>query len=172
VHRGLAGRYGELCPPSGGGVGLGMHLYRGLLRYLSAARYRRNFNWSRRTRAANYRAKFVPAARGAGRAPARDPLSLSRPPRPGVAVRASHVFSSRLHPPRKCHCSNIQNGDVHCGAAEWATMWFLCCRRARAATYNSSVILFKSAVTPKIEPAFPSGESPPPLGIRANRCAV
>lgn len=41
------------------------------------------------------------------------------PPAPRPA-REPRVFSLKLHPPQKYHCSNIQNGDVHCGTLEWA----------------------------------------------------
>lgn len=49
---------------------------------------------------------------------ARDPLSVPHPR--FLSLRAGHVFSLKLHPPQKYHCSNIQNGDVHCGTLEWA----------------------------------------------------
>lgn len=60
------------------------------------------------------------------------------------------VFSLKLHPPQKYHCSNIQNGDVHCGTLEWAQCGS--CVAARACCDLQLIRdFFKICRTPKIK---------------------
>lgn len=66
------------------------------------------------------------------------------------SLHESHVFSLKLHPPRKYHCSNIQNGDVHCGTLEWAQCGSYVAARA-CCDFQLARDFFKICRTPKIK---------------------
>lgn len=93
---------------------------------------------------ANYRIEFIFFALG-GEGWRVIPLSFSR-----SFFLSLSQFSLKLHPPQKYHCSNIQNGDVHCGRLEWAQCGS--CVTARAC-YDLQLIrdFFKICRMPKIK---------------------
>lgn len=93
---------------------------------------------------ANYRIEFIFSALSEGRDGARFHC-----PSPVPSFPLS-VFSLKLHPPQKYHCSNIQNGDVHCGTLEWAQCGS--CVAARACCDLQLIRdFFKICRTPKIK---------------------
>lgn len=122
----------------------GVYLYRNLFQYLSSAPYLQNFNWLQtRVRKLPNRVYFLRSRR---RGMVRDSIVLL----PYLLSLPLSVFSLKLHPPQKYHCSNIQNGDVHCGTLEWAQCGS--CVAARACCDLQLIRdFFKICRTPKIK---------------------
>lgn len=128
-----------------GRIVMGCTPCRNLFQYLSSAPYLQNFNWLQtRVRKLPNRVYFLHSLRRRGMA--RDPIVLLS----FLLSLPLSVFSLKLHPPRKYHCSNIQNGDVHCGTLEWAQCGS--CVAARACCDLQLIRdFFKICGTPKIK---------------------